>query len=327
MWFGWVMKTRTKVILGVIALVVLVGPFAVPVNTSGTLTNKEAAALSWNGESEFVELAGHEVHLVTAGSQQSDRLIVLLHGFGASSLTWKEVLEPLSSSGFVVAYDRAAFGFTERPTTIGEVNPYSSVGQLQVIDELVSRYGQGKEVVILGHSAGGALALGYALDHPEKVQKLILEAPAVYGTGGAPSWLNWVFDIPQLDHLGPLAVSSIASSGLQILDSSYYNKDLVTDQVVANYTAPLDVIGWERAFSEFNKAPRSLNLVERLDQLSVDTLIITGDTDEIVATADSVRLNGELPDSTIEIIVESGHLPNEEKPLEFVEAVIRFLAK
>ena len=327
MWFGWVMKTRTKVILGVIALVVLVGPFAVPVNTSGTLTNKEAAALSWNGESEFVELAGHEVHLVTAGSQQSDRLIVLLHGFGASSLTWKEVLEPLSSSGFVVAYDRAAFGFTERPTTIGEVNPYSSLGQLQVIDELVSRYGQEKEVVILGHSAGGALALGYALDHPEKVQKLILEAPAVYGTGGAPSWLNWVFDIPQLDHLGPLAVSSIASSGLQILDSSYYNKDLVTDQVVANYTAPLDVIGWERAFWEFNKAPRSLNLVERLDQLSVDTLIITGDTDEIVATADSVRLNGELPDSTIEIIVESGHLPNEEKPLEFVEAVIRFLAK
>ena len=321
------MKTRTKVILGVIALVVLVGPFAVPVNTSGTLTNKEAAALSWNGESEFVELAGHEVHLVTAGSQQSDRLIVLLHGFGASSLTWKEVLEPLSSIGFVVAYDRAAFGFTERPTTFGEVNPYSSPGQLQVIDELVSRYGQGKEVVILGHSAGGALALGYALDHPEKVQKLILEAPAVYGTGGAPSWLNWVFDIPQLDHLGPLAVSSIASSGLQILDSSYYNKDLVTDQVVANYTAPLDVIGWERAFWEFTKAPRSLNLVERLDQLSVDTLIITGDTDEIVATADSVRLNGELPDSTIEIIVESGHLPNEEKPLEFVEAVIKFLAK
>ncbi|MBT5088864.1 MAG: alpha/beta hydrolase [Micrococcales bacterium] len=321
------MKTRTKIILGVIALVVLVGPFAVPVNTSGTLTNKEAAALSWDGESEFVELAGHEVHLVTAGSQQSDRLIVLLHGFGASSLTWKEVLEPLSSSGFVVAYDRAAFGFTERPTTIGEVNPYSSLGQLQVIDELVRKYGQGKEVVILGHSAGGALALGYALDHPEKVQKLILEAPAVYGSGGAPSWLNWVFDIPQLDHLGPLAVSSIASSGLQILDSSYYNKDLVTEQVVANYTAPLDVIGWERAFWEFNKAPRSLNLVERLDRLSVDTLIITGDTDEIVATADSVRLNGELPDSTLQIIVESGHLPNEEKPLEFVEAVISFLAK
>ena len=321
------MKTRTKVILGVIALVVLVGPFAVPVNTSGTLTNKEAAALSWNGESEFVELAGHEVHLVTAGSQQSDRLIVLLHGFGASSLTWKEVLEPLSSIGFVVAYDRAAFGFTERPTTIGEVNPYSSLGQLQVIDELVRMYGQGKEVVILGHSAGGALALGYALDHPEKVQKLILEAPAVYGSAGAPSWLNWVFDIPQLDHLGPLAVSSIASSGLQILDSSYYNKDLITDQVVANYTAPLDVIGWERAFWEFNKAPRSLNLVERLDRLSVDTLIITGDTDEIVATADSVRLNGELPDSTLEIISESGHLPNEEKPLEFVEAVISFLAE
>ena len=50
------MKTRTKVILGVIAAVVLIGPFAIPVSTSGTLTNKEAAALSWDGDSQFVTL-------------------------------------------------------------------------------------------------------------------------------------------------------------------------------------------------------------------------------------------------------------------------------
>jgi pimeloyl-ACP methyl ester carboxylesterase len=224
-----------------------------------------------------------------------------------------------------VAFDRAAFGFTERPTSFGDLNPYSAAGQLKVIDGLVDLYGADKEVVILGHSAGGALALGYALDYPDKVDSLILEAPAVYGTGGIPSWLNWVFSIPQIDHLGPLAVASIASSGLDLLVESYTDPSMITAEVQASYTAPLKIDGWERAFWEFNKAPRSLNLVERLDDLRAPTLIITGDDDRVVATADSIRLNGDLPGSELVIIEVAGHLPNEEKPQEFVDAVLRFL--
>lgn len=319
------MKTRTKVILGSLAAVLLLGPFAVPVNSSGALDYKQAATLSWQGESQFINIVDHDVHIVTAGDQSSVRLIVLLHGFGASSLTWTKTIDQLAADSFVVAYDRAAFGFTERPTEIGQVNPYSSEGQLLVIDGLVDNFGEGKEVVILGHSAGGALALGYALDCPEKVDQLILEAPAVYGTGGSPSWLNWVFSIPQIDHLGPLAVASIASSGLDLLVESYTDPSMITAEVQASYTAPLKIAGWERAFWEFNKAPRSLNLVERLDDLRAPTLIITGDDDRVVATADSIKLNGDLPGSELVIIEGAGHLPNEEKPQEFVDAVLQFL--
>jgi pimeloyl-ACP methyl ester carboxylesterase len=319
------MKTRIKFILGSLAAVLVLGPFAVPVNSSGTLTYQEAAAISWEGRSEFVNLVDHQVHIITAGNPDSDRLIVLLHGFGASSLTWQQVLEPLGQAAYVVAFDRAAFGFTERPTSFGDLNPYSAAGQLKVIDGLVDLYGADKEVVILGHSAGGALALGFALDYPDKVDSLILEAPAVYGTGGSPGWLNWVFSIPQIDHLGPLAVASIASSGLDLLVESYTDPSMITAEVQASYTAPLKIDGWERAFWEFNKAPRSLNLVERLDDLRAPALIITGDDDRVVATADSIKLNGDLPGSELVIIEGAGHLPNEEKPQEFVDAVLRFL--
>jgi len=319
------MKTRIKFILGSLAAVLVLGPFAVPVNSSGTLTYQEAAAISWEGRSEFVNLVDHQVHIITAGNPDNDRLIVLLHGFGASSLTWQQVLEPLGQAAYVVAFDRAAFGFTERPTSFGDLNPYSAAGQLKVIDGLVDLYGADKEVVILGHSAGGALALGYALDYPDKVDSLILEAPAVYGTGGSPGWLNWVFSIPQIDHLGPLAVASIASSGLDLLVESYTDPSMITAEVQASYTAPLKIDGWERAFWEFNKAPRSLNLVERLDDLRAPALIITGDDDRVVATADSIKLNGDLPGSELVIIEGAGHLPNEEKPQEFVDAVLRFL--
>ena len=319
------MKLRTKVILGSLAAALLLGPFLVPVNSSGTMTKEEAAAELWGDRSEFVEVLDHEVHLVTAGNPDSDRLILLLHGFGASAFSFRDVLEPLAEHGFVVAYDRAAFGFTERPES-WDVNPYSAAGQLQVIDGLIERFGAGKEIVLVGHSAGGSLAAGYALDNQAKLSGLVLEAPAIYTTGGGPAWFNWVFDIPQLDHLGPLAVASIATSGLDLLDRSYNDPSQITDEVLSGYTAPLKVKGWERAFWEFNKAPRSLGVAERLAELTMPVLVITGDNDLVVATADSIRLAAELPNAELVVIDETGHLPNEEKPREFATAIIQYLS-
>jgi Lysophospholipase len=145
----------------------LIGPFLIPVNTSGTLTYQQAAAEIWNGKSKWVELASHEVHYVEAGDPDSDRLIVLMHGFGASAYSYRAVLEPLASLGHVIAYDRAAFGFTQRPTT-WDTNPYGSEGQLQVLDELIAKFGVGKEVFVVGHSAGGNLAASYAVENQGK---------------------------------------------------------------------------------------------------------------------------------------------------------------
>jgi pimeloyl-ACP methyl ester carboxylesterase len=319
------MKKRIKIILGSLLALVLVGPFLVPVGTSGTLDNKAAAELSWGAESKFVEVLNQQVHYVESGSPDSNRLILLLHGFGSSALTWNQVIEPLGEFGHVIAYDRAAFGFTDRPTSWEGINPYSSAGQLAVIDELINKFGQGKKVVIVGHSAGGSLALAYALDKPDTVTSLVLEAPAVYETGGSPDWLNILFKIPQLDHVGPLLVSSIAQSGLSVLDQSYNDETNITQETRDNYTAPLKVQGWERGFWEFNKADRELNLTNRLPGFGVRTLIITGDNDQIVETDSSIRLAGELPGSDLVVIPNAGHLPNEEKPKEFLNALIGFL--
>ncbi len=44
-----------------------------------------------------------------------EKVFILLHGFGASLFSWREIVEPLSQYGTVIAYDRPAFGLTERP--------------------------------------------------------------------------------------------------------------------------------------------------------------------------------------------------------------------
>lgn len=309
--------------LGLLA-VILVGPFLIPVETSGTLTYRAAAGDFWKGQSSWVEVAGHEVHYVTAGDASSERVVILLHGFGASAYSYKEVMPLISADAFVIAYDRAAFGFTERPTT-WDVNPYGTEGQLQVLDALISKFGSGRQVVVVGHSAGGNIAARYAIENPDALDGLVLFAPAVLTSGGSPEWLNWVYSIPQLDHVGPLLVGQIATAGLDILYSSYYDQSKVTAEVLAGYTAPLKIAGWERAFWEFNRAPRGDSIADKLSDISVPTLVITGDNDGIVPTSDSVEVAARIPGSDLVVIPKSGHLPNEEVPSEFAKALNKFL--
>ena len=314
---------KLRIFLLLVLGAILFVPFLIPVDTSGTLTKEQAAQSLWGEQSKFVELAGHEVHYVEAGDPGSERLIVLLHGFGASAFSYKNNLEILGEVGHVIAYDRAAFGFTERPTD-WETNPYGTPGQLQVLDELVELFGQDKAVYIVGHSAGGSIAASYAVENQEKLAGLVLFAPAVLSGGGGPSGINWIYDIPQLDHLGPLLVSTIATSGLDILYASYFDESAVTQETLNGYTAPLEVIGWERAFWEFNKAPRDRTVGERLTEITIPILVITGDTDEVVATEDS-RQVAEIMRAELVIIPQTGHLPNEEKPTEFANALSKFI--
>ena len=304
------MKKRWWVVGG-IALLAAVGPFAVPVNSTGTLSNTQLS-------DSLVQTGEYRSHIeVTSGSQ--DRYFVLLHGFGASSFSWRDVAQPLSAYGTVIAYDRPGFGLTDRPSSWGDTNPYSSDGALEqleaVLDLLVPTEA---ELYLMGHSAGAPIAAQYALDNPGRVSGLVLVAPAILTTGGAPSWLNWLFSVPQLDHLGPLLVSSIASDGLEIIERSYSNPELITDELLAGYQQPLQIAGWERAFWEFNRAERSFDVAQRLREITIPVLVITGDDDRIVATADSIRVATLLPNAVLVTVVPSGHLPHEELPQEFI---------
>ena len=317
--------SRILAVIGAVVLaLILVVPFLIPVQTSGTATYKEVA-----GEgATFASAQGIEIYyektdfVCQEGKDCSNPpVIFLMHGFGANTFSFREVTEPLSQLGDVIAYDRPGFGLSERPTSWEGENPYGSIGQDLILDQLITEFASGRDVILVGHSAGGTLAAQYVVDNKDAIQGLILISPAILSTGGSPSWLNWVFSIPQLDHLGPLLVSSIASSGMDLLNESWYNKDLITEEVKAGYREPLSVIGWEEGFWEFNRAPRAFDVKDRLDEITVPTLLITGDTDTVVATADTEALASMIKDSVLFVIPQSGHLAQEETPADTMKAI------
>ena len=315
-------------ILGRVALVLLVlllvVPFLIPVETTGTRTYKEVAGEGATfATAQGVEIYYEKTDFVCQENKDCSNppVIILMHGFGANTFSYREVLEPLSKLGDVIAYDRPGFGLTQRPTSWEGENPYGSIGQDLILGELISQFASGRDVILVGHSAGGTLAAQYAVDNKEAIKALILISPAILSTGGSPSWLNWVFSIPQLDHLGPLLVSSIASSGMDLLNESWFNQALITDEVKAGYREPLDVIGWEEGFWEFNRAPRAFDVKDRLGEIQVPTLLITGDTDTVVATADTIALADLIKDSVLFVIPRSGHLAQEETPEDTMKAI------
>jgi len=316
-------KRNLAILLGVMLVIIIIGPLIIPIPPlKDTLPPKELAG----PDSRFIEINGIDVHYQSIG--EGEPVFLLLHGFAASLFSWREVQEPLSQMGRVVAYDRPAFGLTERPMPEGwgEVNPYTVEAQTQLLIHLMDALEIDKAILV-GNSAGGTQALYAYLNHPDRVQALILVDAAVYTGGGAPSWSKFLLETPQMQRIGPWLVRSISSWGQSGIDMAWHDPSRITPEIIEGYKLPLRAENWDRALWEFTLASRELDLGSRLDEVQVPTLVITGDDDRIVPTADSIRLSEEIPDAELVILPDCGHLPQEECPEPFLEAVIDFVQR
>jgi pimeloyl-ACP methyl ester carboxylesterase len=315
------MKKAAKVLLIVLAsvlLVLLVGPFLVPVpKLPGTRPPEQLADPS----GAFVRINGLNVYTKMAGA--GEPAFILLHGFGASLFSWREVMGPLSQEVTVIAYDRPAFGLTERPMSWSGTSPYGTQANLDLLAGLMDHF-KIQKVVLIGNSAGGTLAMQFALAHPERVQALVLVDPAVYESG-APSWESILGSTPEMQHMGPLIVRSIRSSGIRLLRTAWHDPSRITPAVMAGYTLPLQAENWDQALWDFTLASQPSGLAEHLKDFRVPVLAITGADDRIVPTAETVRLAGELPGARLAVIPDAGHVPQEEQPGAFLQIVDDFL--
>jgi pimeloyl-ACP methyl ester carboxylesterase len=319
------------IVLVVLLAILLVGPFLIPVPPLEDTVPPEQLA---DPDSRFVDVNGLQVHYKIAGQGEptaENLTLVLLHGFGASVFSWREVMEPLAESlaseaGTVIAFDRPAFGLTERPLPgqwVGE-SPYNTEYQVELTVGLLDALGV-ERAILVGNSAGGAISMLTALTYPERVQALVLVDPAIYDHGGWMDLLRLFANTPQMQRIGPLVARSIRSWGMDFGRSAWHDPSRITPEIWEGYLKPLQVENWDRALWEMIRASRSQNLAERLAEIQMPCLVITGDDDRIVPTDQSIRLADELPDAELVIIPDCGHIPHEECPELFLQAVTDFL--
>jgi pimeloyl-ACP methyl ester carboxylesterase len=309
------------VILGVIILAALIVPFLIPVPALTGMRSIEELA---DPDSQFVEVNGQRIHYKVYGS--GEPVFILLHGFASSTNSWNNVVNPLSKLGTVIAYDRPAFGLSARPLTWQGDNPYSPEAQTDLLVGLMDQLGV-EQAILVGNSAGGTVAAHTALRYPERVMALALVDPAIYSGGGAPDWAKPLLKTPQMRHLGPLVARSLLNRSEELIKQAWHDPSKVTAESIEEYRKFTKIENWDKALWEFTLAGKDVNLDERLDELDLPVLVITGDDDRIVPTEESIKLSEELPYAALAVIPNCGHVPQEECPGPFMQALVAFIEK
>lgn len=270
-----------------------------------------------------VVVDGRRVSYLTAGSGPP---VVLVHGSGLDSatLSWRETVPSLAVDHAVVAPDLPGYG--ESAPLVG---PPSVAAFSHWLEGFLDEFDEGP-VTLVGISLGGAVALGLALDHPERVDRLVLVDS--YGLGDR---------VPG----GPLAALSVRIPGLMagvwaLMARSRWLTETSLRAIVhsANVTPALveEVFGlvggrssatW-RAFQreEVGFGGLRTDYSARLPALAVRTLFVHGENDPLVLLGWSVRAATRVPDGGVAVIRRCGHWPPRERPTTFNERLRDFLA-
>ena len=182
-----------------------------------------------------------------------------------------------------------------------------------------------KQCILAGNSLGGSIAWHYAVAHPEKVTKLILVDAGGYEsrkpTKGAIGFK--LAQIPVLNKiLGFVTPRFLVKKSLQDV---YGNKDKVTEELVDQYYSMLLRYGNRQALIKRMQMGWGGNDSEKIKLIKVPTLIVWGETDQLIPVSDAQLFHEAIGLSKLVIFKGVGHVPMEEAPDKFVVAVNAFL--
>jgi pimeloyl-ACP methyl ester carboxylesterase len=319
------MKKTIKVIgiiIGIILFIGIILPLIIPISP---LATSSPVALA-DKDSLFTNVDGIQVHYKKQG--KGGPAIILLHGFGASIFSWREVMDPLAEIGTVYAYDRPGFGLTERPME-GEwqrLNPYSQEGQVQMLADFMDSQDI-EHAILVGNSAGGTIVTEFSLKYPDRVQALVEVDAAIYPSreGMIPGWAGFLLNTPQAERLVPWFMRSIRNWGPDLIKTAWHDPKQIPEAVINGYQIPLMVDRWDRGLFEILRARSAVDLSSQLKGIQFPVLVITGDDDRIVPTDLSVKLASEIPGAKLMVLSNCGHVPQEECPQAFLDSIIPFI--
>lgn len=250
-----------------------------------------------------INIGNLEVNYKTAGSGPA---ILILHGWGKGSDSWAEVQELLSIQGYlVITPDLPGFGKTSPPNTVWGVDEYTNF-----VLQFVQKLGLEK-ISLFGHSFGGQIAVKFAVSHPEKLEKLILAAPAaIRREQGSRENL-----IQQIARVGSILLFLVPTEGLRQLLRKLFAR----------------IIGRSDYLEAYGIMRKIMQRVIREDfsgvfvKISKSTLLVWGENDRPVPIEDAYVMQKNIPSSFLKIIPGVGHRIHREVPEQLVQIIVYFL--
>jgi pimeloyl-ACP methyl ester carboxylesterase len=254
--------------------------------------------------------------------------ILLIHGIGDNSTTWSMVQSKLAQRFTVIAPDLLGHGKSDKPRADYSVAAYAN-GMRDLLSVLDI-----ERVTVVGHSLGGGVAMQFAYQFPQLVERLIL-----IGAGGVTKDVNIALRIASVP-LGsealavlrlPLvlpALQVIGRIGGALFGSTGVGRDIPDVlRILENLPEPT-------ASSAFARTLRAVvdwrgQVVTMLDRCylteSVPVQLIWGSRDSVIPVAHARMAHAAMPGSQLEVFEGSGHFPFHDDPDRFVELVEKFI--
>jgi pimeloyl-ACP methyl ester carboxylesterase len=270
-----------------------------------------------------IELHGQPV---TYHRQGEGPVLVLVHGITSSSRTWLSVLPALAERYTVIAPDLLGHGRSAKPRGDYSLGAYASG-----IRDLLSVLGLPRATVV-GHSLGGGIAMQFAYQFPQSIERLVLVDSG--GLGNEVSLLLRAATLPGAEYVLPLLFGPVARTTGSTVGRIAGRLGIKGSANVRGMAESFASLGDGDARRAFVHTARSVidpsgQRVDARDRLylseGIPTLLVWGERDPIIPVEHGRAAHELMPHSRLEVFPGAGHFPFNDDPDRFVAVVDDFV--
>ncbi|MEM3063835.1 MAG: alpha/beta hydrolase [Candidatus Nitrosotenuis sp.] len=259
-------------------------------------------------QQEFVTVDNSKIRYLKAGS--SKRNLILIHGLGASAERWERVIPYFSKYFTVIVPDLVGFGQSDKPNV-----DYTTEFFASFIGKFLEKL-KIKDSTMMGSSLGGQIAIEYAAQNQQTVDKLVLVSPA-----GAMRQSTPALDAYIMAALYPDPVS--AKNAFTMMTG---NNKPVSDEIVESFVERMRMPNAKFAFmSTLLGLKNAPEISAKLELLHVPTLIVWGSLDPVIPVKYAEYFVKKIKDCRFYQMENCGHTPYVEDPVGFSKIVLEFL--
>lgn len=253
--------------------------------------------------SEYVRVGRYRVHYFVGGRGTP---LLLIHGLGARSEDWAPEMPAYAKNGFrVYAVDLLGCGRTDRPNIA-----YTIEQQVQLMDGFLTAV-HVEKADVMGWSMGGWIATEFALQHPQRVNRLVAmdSAGLKFKTDLSPEILE-PNSLPQLEHLESVLMAH------QYYIPEFVQRDLLRTMRGHRWVVDRTLQSLLREEGDFTG---------QLGQLRMPVLLVWGQQDELIPPSVGHQMHDSIPQSVLELYAGCGHMGPATCSDRIVPNVIDFL--
>lgn len=280
-------------------------------------------------ELRTLTIHGHEVAYRIGGPDLAEGapVVLLVHGMAGSSGTWKAVASGLARTHTVIAPDLLGHGASAKPRHDYSLGAFASgLRDLMVALRV-------PHATVVGQSLGGGIAMQFAYQYPERIERLVLVCSG--GLGEDVSWLLRALTLPGAEYVMPLLFPSFvrdAGDALRRRLSAFGLRAPRVEEEWQSYASLTDP-ATRQAFVKTLRAVidlggQSVSAHDRLYLADLlPTLIIWGEHDRIIPVSHAHAAHEAMPASELVLFERSGHFPHVEEPERFLHVLEDFMAR